>query len=148
MNNTDKLLRAFIEASGFEIEEGKVTAGDLIDRSYSSASYSTKEMKQRYPNKHLDTECFGGKWIVSEPVIEYKVTKKPELLYDGISLRQLTQNVIDIECDPTLAIEDKWIKYPKDSFYAVIDWFGNDAIRCNEHRYNIFNVEVSLNENT
>ena len=74
----DKLLRAFIEASGFEIEEGDVTAGNLIDNRKSSAVYSTKEIKQLYPNKHVCTESFGGNWIVSEPVTDYKVTKKPE----------------------------------------------------------------------
>jgi len=75
MKNTDKLLRAFIDAMGYEVEEGDVTAGNLIDNRKSSAVYSTKEIKQLYPNKHVCTESFGGNWIVSEPVTDYKVTK-------------------------------------------------------------------------
>lgn len=74
--NNDKLLRAFIEASGFEIEESSTTAGDLIDNGKSSALYSTIEIKRLYPNKHVETECFGGNWVVSEPTASYKVTKK------------------------------------------------------------------------
>jgi len=121
MTNEMKLLRAFIEASGFDVEEVRLSPLGLR----------------------------GDELIHVNKVINYKVTKKPDPLlarYNGVFLNQLTQNVIDIECDPTTGIDDKWIKYPKEAFDAVIDWFGDDAIRVNEHRYNIFNVEVSLDE--
>jgi len=56
MNNTDKLLRAFIEASGFDIKE--------IKREFYKGEY-----------KGLSTE-------IHEEVIDYKVTKKPEDHFD------------------------------------------------------------------
>jgi len=107
-----KLLRAFIEASGYEIEE--VTLSPLGLR--------------------------GGELRMMGAVIDYKVTKKPDpldVMYDGVSLLQLVENVYQ---------ESEWIKYPKESFYAVIKWFGDEAERINEHRYNINGVEVSLND--
>lgn len=83
MSNTDKLLRALIDALGFKVESGDINAGDLIDNSRSSGVYSTKEINQLYPNKHIVTEHFGGNWIVSEPSIDYKVTKKkPQVCFD------------------------------------------------------------------
>lgn len=82
MNNCEKKLDALIEALGFDVEKGEVTAGDLITRMYSSSNYSTKEIKELYPNKHIVTECFGGKWVVSEPVTDYKVTKCNKKDYD------------------------------------------------------------------
>ena len=104
MTNEMKLLRAFIEASGFEIKQ---TGGRVGDRAWT---------------------------------VDYKVTKKPDpldVMYNGVSLSQLVENVYQ---------EIEWIKYPKESFYAVIEWFGDEAERVNEHRYNINGVEVSLNE--
>ena len=76
MNNTDKLLRAFIEASGFDVKDGAVTAGNIIDSRKSSAVYSSADIRRLYPGKHIDCPEFGGNWIVSEPVTNYKVTKK------------------------------------------------------------------------
>ena len=76
MTNEMKLLKAFIEASGFDVEEGDVTAGNLIDNRKSSAVYSTKEINQLYPGKHIECPTFGGNWVVSEPIADYKVTKK------------------------------------------------------------------------
>ena len=120
MNNTDKLLRAFIEASGYEIET-KVTSQELHNPHNSNVEIITST--------------------------DYKVTKKVSIQhdwYDGVTLNDLVKNIIILS---NLEDQYKFIKYPKESFHAVIDWFGDDAIRCNEHRYNIFNVEVGLDEN-
>ena len=112
MTNEIKLLRAFIEASGFDVEEVRLSPLGLR----------------------------GDELIHVNKVINYKVTKKPDpldVMYDGVSLLQLVENVYQ---------EIEWIKDPKESFYAVIEWFGDEAERVNEHRYNINGVEVSLNE--
>lgn len=76
MNNIEKKLDALIDALGFDVRSGEVTAGDLIDNRKSSAVYSTKEINELYPNKHIVTEHFSGRWIVSEPVADYKLTKR------------------------------------------------------------------------
>ena len=137
MNNTEKLLRAFIEASGFDIEEVET---------FNEAQYLVdKEDYKNNPNDYRGAFCKSPPFKASYIEIDYKVTKKPDQLnklYDGISLRQLTQNVIDIECDPLSGF--KFIKYPKDSFHAVIDWFAHDAKRVDDHTYYVLSVEVSL----
>ena len=57
MNNTDKLLRAFIEASGYEIEEVKTVT------------------KQKFSvAKALFTERYNSQQPIT--TIDYKVTKK------------------------------------------------------------------------
>ena len=143
MNNTDNLLRAFIEASGYEIEEGDISAGEPIDCSCSSATYSTMEIKSLYSGKHIDCPNFGGNWIVSEPVIDYKVTKKLDKLYDGVSLDQLIRNVFELS---HANHSEKWIKYPKDIFDAVVKYFGDAAINKTDTYAEIYGVDVFLLE--
>jgi hypothetical protein len=83
MNNTDKLLRAFIEASGFEIET-------LVDRKETPISKQLGEYGiascDRYGKindlvingdgsyKRGDDECY---YLRASLDIDYKVTKKP-----------------------------------------------------------------------
>ena len=57
MNNTDKLLRAFIEASGYEIRE-TATAASINDRNYAIAKGCTFDPALNY---------------------DYRVTKKGEV---------------------------------------------------------------------
>ena len=42
--------------------------------------------------------------------------------------KEFDKNVIEIECDPTLAIKDKWIAYKKDSYNAVLNWFSDKMV--------------------
>lgn len=91
MNNIEKKLDALIDALGFNVETGEITAGDIIDNSKSSAVYSYKEISQIYPGKHMETECFGGNWIVSEPVADYRLTKR-----DNKKLIEMMGYAIDI----------------------------------------------------
>ena len=123
MDNTMKLLTAFIEASGYDVEE--------ITKSVEMPDKSRPEV---------------GSTFISKKVVDYKVTKKPSPLhvyYDDVQLEQLVANVIQLsECK----VDERWIKYPKASFDAVVDWFGFQAERANAHRYIILGVEVSLDE--
>lgn len=80
MNKIEKKLDALIDALGFDVSPGEITAGDLIDNRKSSRVYSTREIRELYPNKHIVTECFGGKWIVSEAVTDYKLTKRDRVI--------------------------------------------------------------------
>ena len=128
MTNEIKLLRAFIEASGFDVEEERIPLNDFAVSNWNNSG--------RIGDRPTAT-------------IDYKVTKKPDplnVLYDGVTLKQLTQNVINIHCDFNLSASDKWIKYSEVQFKAVVEWFGDGAKRINEHRYNILSVEVSLDE--
>jgi len=134
----EKKLDALIDALGFDVE--RVETGIVHCDCHNSNPLARYHMAGCM-------KCQGTG--VLHGVFDYKLTKRPnplDVLYDDISLRQLTQNVIDLEVDPTLSASDKWIKYPKEQFFAVIDWFGNDAKRMNEHRYNVFSVGVSLDE--
>lgn len=78
MDDISKKLDALIDALGFDIEQGAISAGDVIDIGKSSAVYSSMEMRELYPNKHLDCPVFGGNWVVSEPVSEIKLTKRAD----------------------------------------------------------------------
>ena len=65
MNNTDKLLRAFIEAQGFDIEE---------------VTTRTEKEYQEYMSRHIESgvPSYGltrQEWFV----IDYKVTKKKDI---------------------------------------------------------------------
>ena len=129
-NNTEKLLRAFIEASGYEVEE---------------TGMETRINKEDLANM-ANPERPMSMIRIEDGTTDYKVTKKVDHLhewYDDVPLNQLVRNVIVLS---TVDAELRWIKYPKSSFYAVIKWFGDDAKRVNEHRYEILGVEVSLDE--
>lgn len=65
MNNTDKLLRAFIEASGFEIEEVTTNRREV------------EEYKAHRDN--IINSCLVGSVPIGnrpKPIYDYKVTKK------------------------------------------------------------------------
>ena len=66
MNNTDKLLRAFIEASGYDVKEHQETRADEVS-----------EVVGRALNGHE----VDGKWYVVREMgdIDYKLTKKSDL---------------------------------------------------------------------
>lgn len=115
MANEMKLLMAFIEASGFDVEE--------VD---------TSPLKHdRYPHT---------------PIIDYKVTKKPDpllTLYKGVPLSQLVKNVYELSISNH---SERWIKYPEDQFHAVVNWFGCMADKQSDTYYLIHGVEVFLDE--
>lgn len=90
MNNTDKLLRAFIDASGFEVE---------ITRDYQERKLTKTQARHHFTVKHfgytpthqLETKLGGmgqGEYLIDDkgnyterlvkPIINYKVTKKKE----------------------------------------------------------------------
>tara|TARA_R110000850_G_C9746972_1_gene445014 strand:+ start:200 stop:583 length:384 start_codon:yes stop_codon:yes gene_type:complete len=86
MNNTDKLLRAFIEASGYEIEE-VVT---ILDG-------------QTVTEKGV---TYGNQTVTS---IDYKVTKKSSVKGDNITGR-LVDMIYDVR---SLGVEPKLIRLSK-----------------------------------
>ena len=136
MNNTEELLRAFIEASGYEVEETSTIAlnGKPLEKPSLGLAGGLIPVKTVKELRSIIT------------ITDYKVTKKADHLHewhDDVPLNQLVKNVIELS---TIDAELRWIKYPKSSFYAVIKWFGDAAKRVNEHRYEILGVEVSLDE--
>ena len=77
MTNIEKKLDALIDALGFDVEVTEIALeGEIIDARRSSAIYSSAEMRELYPNKHLACPVFGGYWVVSEPVNSIKLTKR------------------------------------------------------------------------
>jgi len=92
MDNCEKLLRAWLKCEGYEIEDGAISAGEFIARR-SSCEYTTVEVNEMYPGKHIECKTFGGDYIISEPVTDYKVTKKPIEANDG--LKVLCQSIVD-----------------------------------------------------
>ena len=123
MNNIEKKLDALIDALGFNVED--------VTKNFEMTDKSRPE---------------AGATFILKQVVDYKLTKKPNPLhvyYDDIRLEQLVANVIHLsECDHS----ERWIKYPKASFDAVVDWFGFQAERAIAHRYTILGVEVSLDD--
>ena len=120
MDNIEKKLDALIGALGFDVERINVNP----------------RKNDRFP---------------SDPIYDYKLTKRKDpldVLYDGVPLRQLTYNIIDLSVKPFLDKKYKWIKYPKVQFDAVIESFGDDATKINDDSYLIFGIEVSLDEKT
>jgi len=102
MDNTEKVLRAFIEAQGYEIEAAKISAGELIDRR-SSCEYTTVEIKEMYPGKHIECKTFGGDYTISEPVTDYKVTKIGPLQWIGDPIKDFGKMTL---IDPYEAAKD------------------------------------------
>lgn len=83
MNNTDKLLRAFIEASGYEIE----TVCDYKERDMSEVEAQAHNkafgcatgyrlLTESGSQKLLIDDDGNYKGVLIEPIVDYKVTKK------------------------------------------------------------------------
>ncbi len=81
MNNTDKLLRAFIEASGFEIEEVATTI--------------TKERKEFLESENMLLT------LAIESAVDYKVTKKSDEERFTFT-RYMIKDLIDVLGDHTV----------------------------------------------
>lgn len=126
MDNTIKLLTAFIEASGYDIEE--------VTESVEVPDKSRPEV---------------GVTFTSKKVIDYKVTKKVnplDVMFDGFPLKILVNNIIEISANPLLDKRHKWIKYPEHSFNAVVDYFMvKDCVVNNEYCL-ILGVKVSIDD--
>ena len=119
MTDEMKLLRAFIEASGYEVEEVNNGKSEIV-------------------------KAFWDRPAIIKEGIDYKVTKKPNPLhvyYDDVQLEQLVANIIQLS---EYKADEKWIKYPKDSFDAVIDWFGTQANKQSDTLAEILEVDVFL----
>ena len=133
MNNYEKKLDALIDALGFDVER-------LLDIKH---IYRREDLQ---PNGEPKENAMPNCTIDNST---YKLTKRKDPLdvkYNGHFLRQLTTNIIEMECDPTLSKENKWIKYDKEQFDAVVHWFGDDVVMTEEGKCLIFDVEVSINE--
>lgn len=91
MDNTEKLLRAFIEASGYDIEKtidtkltpiskqsglNRITAGALTMARNNLATVNGNEYKRG------DDECY---YLEGSLDVDYKVTKKPQPCFDADS---------------------------------------------------------------
>ena len=142
MNKLEKKLDALIHALGFDVETlNTKTYGHARELNHSERMFNGTRGELEFQGEGLYKEVTRH--------TNYKLTKRTDpldVLYDGVTLRQLAENIIELKCNPLLPTENKWIKYPKASFEAVVDWFGFQAERKNEHRYIILGVEVSLDE--
>ncbi len=132
MTNEMKLLMAFIEASGFDVEvildyqERKLTKQEASGY-FNPFGFGLK------PTRHLECEkCELGQYAylidddgmyterLTSPNIDYKVTKKPtlqDIVINGISLAQYISNIVDIKHYD----EDvRFICYSKEVIDAII----------------------------
>jgi hypothetical protein len=132
MNNIEKKLDALIGALGFDVEEAHIPADDM------DASEWNKMFTSRY--------CSA---IPTRPVatINYKLIKRKDpldIFYDGVTLRVLTNNVIDIMTNP---FPYKWIAYKKEAYDAVLGWFGDKFVILSDNKsFKVFGVRVILDE--
>ena len=130
MNNIEKKLDALIDALGFDVEE--LTIKKML---VTAGVPSIREFTQ-------------GCDVIT--YTDYKLTKRKgplDVLYCGITLRELTNNVMCIQCDPALAKKDKWIAYKKDAYEAVLCWFELKMhINKGVFSFEVFDVKVILDE--
>jgi hypothetical protein len=82
MNNTDKLLRAFIEASGYEIEKivdtkltpvSKQSGINRINSSIYTLTHNDLAMDCNGAYKRGDDECY---YLKASFAVDYKITKR------------------------------------------------------------------------
>ena len=129
MNNIEKKLDALIDAMGFDVEETTIINGVVM-------SVRDATIIDRYCRAPKNTD--------------YKLTKRKDPLdvrYYGIILRELTNNIIDINCDVTRAKKYKWIAYKIDAYNAVFDWFDRLlVINKGINSFNVLDVKVFLDE--
>ena len=148
MNNTEKLLRAFIEVSGYEVEEFtnqspiiclgtgerdiayikdyKVTKGKL--------KQGLDDNKLSEPRSRVDIDkVLDTKSTINGVVVMVNDTSIDQLVKNIVNLSQLTSNL-------------RFIRHKKCDFDRVIGWFGDLAKRQGDTYYLILNVEVFLDE--
>jgi len=124
MTNEIKLLRAFIEASGFDVEDTQKVIIKGVEH---------KGKAHEIPVDDLDS---------MEIINDYKVTKKPDPLrkeYSGVSLEQLVKNIFTVS---NLDDGYKFINYDRDQFNAVYDWFIHDVKEKTSDSFLIYGVTV------
>ncbi len=120
MTNEMKLLTAFIEASGYEVE---TVQPEPVDG--------------------------WSPGVLYDMTTQYKVTKKVnplDVMFDGFPLRVLVNNIIEISANPLLDKRHKWIKYPEHSFNAVVDHFMVRDCVVNNECCLILGVKVSIDD--
>ena len=134
MSNIEKKLDALIDALGFDVKR-------VCDIEYI------------YKSEDLQDDGEPKEYALADSIIDnstYKLTKRKDpldVLYCGITLRELTNNVMCIQCDPTLATNDKWIAYKKDAYEAVLCWFEFKMhINKDVFSFKVFDVQVILDE--
>ena len=137
VDRTEKLLRAFIEAQGYEITELATPTGI----------------------KHEISNC-GIHKKTAQFDIDYKVTKKADVTTKGINaylrecfngegdhtpIEKLIKNVLILS---QLGDGFRFIKYKKYDFDRVINWFGDLAVNSSSTGgyYLILDVEIFLDE--
>mgnify|MGYP003639762092 CR=1 FL=1 len=136
MNNTDKLLRAFIEASGYEIE----TVCDYKERDMSEVEAQAHNkgfgcatgyrlLTESGSQKLLIDDDGNYKGVLIEPIVDYKVTKKVvesnehQVIFDTQSpewsciVKYITDHVDDIESN----INDF------DTLKPMLDYFNRNS---------------------
>lgn len=117
MNNTEKLLRAFIEAQGFEIERIVNTKEVSIPRNSGLAVHHNLAVDNQGAYKRGDDECY---YLKASMEVDYKVTKKPlikDIIIGGLPLTQYITNIINHkEC----AEEFRFIRYSKEVVDAIV----------------------------
>jgi len=127
MTNEMKLLRAFIQASGYEIEEVKTVTKKKF--SFLKALFTDRYNQQR-----------------DITTIDYKVTKKPDPLdkmYDGVTLDQLTRNIFELNDHQE---KYRWISYTTNQYDAVVNWFGKSVKNKTEFSCVILGVRMQVND--
>jgi len=118
MNNTEKLLRAFIEAQGYEIEtlldyeERDMTEVEAMahNKGFGCAT-GYRLLTETNSQKLLIDDNGNYKGVLIEPIVDYKVTKDDvdyrELLVKYISLVGSCEGVSFIsECDDDFTQEE------------------------------------------
>lgn len=166
MNNTEKLLRAFIEASGYDVKEDNKTFvnGELWGVKYSFipttiddvVTHSTDyKVTKRNPTKRLDVPlCKKGLSDnkLSEPNTRVGIDKLLDtrstingviVMVDNVTIDQLVKNILSLS---QLKDELRFIKLNDRDFSGVVSWFGDLAERQSDHYYLIFDVEVFLDD--
>ncbi len=104
MNNTEKLLRAFIEASGYEIEEVRYEGKGKEVSSREGGAIAISSFMCREPNKLLTKSgayvrgVDGSYFLKGDVVVDYKVTKKLDSVwYDDVVHHGVSATIVNTD---------------------------------------------------
>jgi hypothetical protein len=149
MSDEMKLIMALCDAMGFDVEETKTFDSDDVIK---------------WSNRWKTLEGLGVSFVPPDrptPTVKYKITRRDktvrdwsvtgndlidslDVLYDGVALRQLVKNINEL---PDLAKKYRWIKYPRDSYNAVFEYFnGRMIVWSCANSFDVLGVKVMLDE--
>ena len=113
MNNTEKLLRAFIEASGYSIEsELIVTFGESIKAGSWGVSAAAKGEYEFFP---ANDEMKEAEYREVIRTIDYKVTKKVDRSwYDDVATFGVSATIVNTDGSVTRISPEQLFKGAKD----------------------------------